>query len=161
MAELIDVQGLQKLQRDMQTLSQDVARKVSRAATSAAAQVVRKAAQQNITALGLVDSGNLRAAVGIARTKRTSLTSEHRVGVRSGGGYRNGDIAGGKTSDVKAAKSGSGKLGVDAFYWSFLEFGTVKRSGTPFLAPALAQNTQPAIDAMKKRLEARIKKAMK
>lgn len=161
MATSIKVEGLVDLQRAMRALSEDVAKKVSRAATQAAATVVRKSAQQNIQALGLVDTGNMRAAVATTRTRRTRLTSEHRVGVRSGAGLRSGDIQGGKTADVKAAKAGTGKLGVDAFYWRFLEMGTVRRGPTPFLAPALANNTQQATDAMAQRLKARIDKASK
>jgi HK97 gp10 family phage protein len=149
-AQELKIEGLAELQRAMDGLRDDVARRVARAATGAAATVVAKAARQNIQALGLVDTGNLRAAVATQRARRTQLTSMHRVGVRSG-----------KTADVKAGKAGTGLKGQDAFYWKFLELGTVKRAGTPFLQPALAVNVQPAIEAMAKRLKARIDKANK
>lgn len=156
-----EVKGLRELGEAMRSLSDDINRKISRAATNAAATVVRKAAQQNVVSLGLVDTGNMKAAIRTVRARRTRLTSEHQVGVRSGAGLRSGDIKGGKTSDVKAAKSGRGALGKDAFYWRFLELGTVKRPGTPFMQPALAQNKEKAIQAMKDRIKARIDKANK
>jgi HK97 gp10 family phage protein len=83
------------------------------------------------------------------------------VGVKSGGGNRSGDLVGGKTSDVKAAKQGTGKLGTDAYYWRFLEFGTVKRPATPFLRPAFESNKQKAAGEIKRVLERRIKRAEK
>ena len=159
MAETIKVAGLAELQRQLKTLGADIQKRIAPAATGAAATVVRKAAQRNIQALGLVDTGNLKAAVASQKSRRTRLTAAHRVGVRSGGGLRSGDLKGGKTADVKAAKAGTGKLGVDAFYWRFLELGTVKRGATPFLGPALEQNKQAAIDAMAARLRQRIDKA--
>lgn len=159
MAAVIKVDGLKQLGERMQSLSKDVNRRVARAATAGAARIVREATRKNIDALQLVDTGNMRAAVAAQRSKRTRLTSEHRVGVKSGGGYRSGDIQGGKTSDVKAAKTGAGKLGVDAYYWRFLEFGTVDRPATPFLRPAFEGNKIKAIEEMKRVLERRIKKA--
>jgi HK97 gp10 family phage protein len=157
----IKVEGLEALGKRLQTLSNDVAKKAARAATQAAATIVRKGAQRNIKALGLVDTGNMMAAVGVQRSKRTRLTSEHRVGVKSGRGSRGGDLIGGRTEDVRAAKAGTGKLGVDAYYWRFLELGTVKRGATPFLGPALADNQVEAIEAMKRKLKERIDKAGK
>lgn len=159
MATTIKIDGLKQLGERMQSLSQDVNKRVANAATAAAGRVVRNATRKNVDALQLVDTGNMRAAVVVQKSKRTQLTSEHRVGVRSGGGYRSGDIAGGKTSDVKAAKKGAGRLGVDAYYWRFLEFGTVKRPATPFLRPAFEGNTDKAAQEIKKVLERRIKRA--
>lgn len=159
MATTIKVEGLKELGERMQNLSRDINKRVATAATASAARVVRNATKANIDALQLVDTGNMRAAVAVQKSKRTQLTSEHRVGVKSGGGYRAGDIAGGKTSDVKAAKSGAGRLGVDAYYWRFLEFGTVKRPASPFLRPGFENNKNKAVEEMKKVLERRIKKA--
>jgi HK97 gp10 family phage protein len=159
MSAMIKVDGLKQLGERMQKLGADVNKRTSRAATAAGARVVRDATRKNIDALQLVDTGNMRAAVAAQRSKRTRLTSEHRVGIKSGGGYRSGDIQGGKTSDVKAAKTGTGKLGVDAFYWRFLEFGTVDRPATPFLRPAFESNKNKAVEEIKRVLERRIKKA--
>jgi HK97 gp10 family phage protein len=82
------------------------------------------------------------------RKRETNLTEEYNVALRAG-----------TTLDVKNAKAGTGKLGKDAFYGRFVEFGTVKMPPRPFMAPALSENIQPATDAMKKRLTARLKKA--
>jgi HK97 gp10 family phage protein len=159
MVTTVRIEGLQALAQRMQGLSRGVTKKAASSATAAAARVVKQATQRNIDSLGLVDTGNLRAAVAVQKTKRTKLTSEHRVGVRSGGGYRSGDIRGGTSADVKAAKAGTGKLGIDAFYWRFLELGTVKRGPSPFLQPALANNVTEATQAMAKQIKARLDKA--
>jgi HK97 gp10 family phage protein len=154
MAEF-EVKGLRELQAAMNTLKADMAGKIAVQATAAAAGVVRKAARMKAPK----DSGNLQAAIIMKRRKKTSLSALYAVGVRSGGGFRKGDFVGGKTSDVKAAKKGEGRLGVDAFYWSFVEFGTVKMSPRPFIRPALEDNVDRATEVMKKRLAARLKKA--
>jgi HK97 gp10 family phage protein len=158
MATNIRVQGLSELQQRMQGLSRDIVKRVANAATQDAAKVVRDAARRNIDELGLVDTGNMRAALAVQKNRRTRLTSEHKVGVRSGGGYRSGDIRGGTTADVKAAKAGTGKLGKDAFYWRFLELGTVKRGPTPFLQPALSQNVDRAAAAVAAKIKQRLDK---
>jgi HK97 gp10 family phage protein len=144
MAEKFSVSGLKELQAAMNKLSADMAGKIARQATAAAAGVVRKAAKANAP----VDSGNLKAAIVMKRKRSTNLTEEYNVAVRAG-----------KKSDVKNAKAGTGKLGKDAYYARFVEFGTVKTPPNPFLAPALSDNVQQATDAMKKRLEDRLKKA--
>lgn len=144
MAEKFSVSGLKELQAAMNRLSSDMVGKIARQATAAAAGVVRKSARDNAP----VDTGNLKAAIVMKRKRATNLTEEYNVAVRAG-----------KKSDVKKAKDGTGKLGKDAYYASFVEFGTIKMTPRPFLAPSLSNNVQQATDAMKKRLEARLKKA--
>jgi HK97 gp10 family phage protein len=144
MANKFDISGLKELQIAMNRLSGDMAGKIARQATAAAAGVVRTAARNNAP----VDSGNLKAAIVMKRKRQTNLTEEYNVALRAG-----------KKSDVKNAKAGKGKLGKDAHYGRFVEFGTVKMPPRPFLAPALSDNIQPATDAMKQRLTARLKKA--
>jgi HK97 gp10 family phage protein len=144
MAEKFSVSGLKELQAAMNRLSSDMAGKIARQATAAAAGVVRKSARDNAP----VDTGNLKASIVMKRKRSTNLTEEYNVAVRAG-----------KKSDVKKAKGGTGKLGKDAYYARFVEFGTVKMTPRPFLSPALSNNVQQATDAMKKRLEARLKKA--
>lgn len=139
----LEVQGLRELGAAMRELSNDVATKVGRQAAAAGAGVVRKAAR----AKAPVDSGNLQAAVVMKRVAETPLTAEYVVTPRRG-----------KTRDVKAAKAGKGRLGNDAFYARFVEFGTVKVPARPFLRPAIEENVQRATEAVKQRLAQRIAK---
>ena len=144
MGDKFDISGLKELQLAMNRLSGDMAGKIARQATAAAAGVVRKAAKNNAP----VDTGNLKAAIVMKRKRETNLTEEYNVAVRAG-----------KKSDVKNAKAGKGRLGKDAYYFRHIELGTVKMTPRPFLGPALSENIQPATDAMKKRLTARLQKA--
>lgn len=155
----MQVEGLRELGEKLKTLSQDVGLKATRGAALAGAQVVKNAAKQKAPK----DTGNLEAAILVKWIKNNGNKniSKYIVGVRSGKGKRFGEIEGGTTQDVKDAKAGTGKLGKEAFYWWFHEFGTVKMPARPFLVPAFEQNQNQAIDAMKKRLEQRIKKHTK
>lgn len=127
----------------MRGLSEDVRTKVARQAVAAGASVVRKAARDKAP----VDSGNLKASLIMKRIRETNLTEEYIVTPRKG-----------KTRDGKAAKRGQGKLGKDAYYARFVEFGTVKVPARPFIRPALEDNVQRATQAIADRLAARIKK---
>lgn len=142
----VKISGLRELGQRMQALSADIAGKIARQATAAGAGVVRKQARQNAPR----DTGNLQAAIVMKRVRDIALTEEYVVAVRKG-----------KTKDVKAAKAGEGRLGKDAFYARFVEFGTVKLPARPFLRPALENNIGPATEAMAKRLKARIERAEK
>lgn len=137
----LKIDGLSDLGKRLQTLSADMQGKVARAATAAGAVVIKNAAIQKAPE----DTGNLKKNIIAKRLPKseTNLTSEHIVTVRKGK----------KTAKQKAA-------GIrDAYYASFVEFGTAKMAAQPFLRPAFDQNKERAVDAMKNRLEARIKKA--
>jgi HK97 gp10 family phage protein len=144
-AEITSVKGLRELGIAMQSLSADMAGKIARQATAAGAGVVRKAARDKAPR----DSGNLRAAIIMKRIpkRQTRLTEEYIVTPRKG-----------KTRDAKAGKAGTGKLGKDAFYARFVEFGTVKMPASPFIRPALENNVKTATDAIAKRLKQRLDK---
>ena len=144
------VDGLKELGERLRKLDADVAGRVVRAATAAAANVVKKAAIQNAPIsdaphqLGvrkdqIAQPGNLRKNIIIRRLppgERTA-TEEYIVTIRHG----------------------SGKVPKDAFYGRFVEFGTVKMAAHPFLRPAIDNNVQAAIDAMKDRIVKRLEKA--
>jgi len=150
MATTIKVDGLKELLRDMRALGADMELKVARAGANAGAQVVKKHAirmapesteshQLGVRKDQIAQPGNLKKNIIVKRlppAERT-VTEQFIVGVRHG----------------------SGKVPKDAFYWRFVEFGTVKMPARPFLRPALASNQQEVIDAMKKRIKARIDKA--
>ena len=52
-----------------------------------------------------------------------------------------------------------GNLSQDAWYWRFVEFGTVKMSARPFLRPAFDMKKHEAVTAIKTRLAQRIEQA--
>ena len=141
----IKVSGLRELGLAMQSLSADMAGKIARQAVAAGAGIVRKQARAGAPK----DTGNLQAAIVMKRLpkRETQLTEEYIVAARKG-----------RTKDAKAAKAGTGKLGKDAYYARFVEFGTVKVPARPFMRPALENNTQAATDAIAARLAARIDK---
>lgn len=143
MAKTMNVQGLRQLGEAMRDLSTEMQTKLARQAAAAGASVVRKAAR----ARAPVDSGNLQAAVVMKRMAETDLTSEYVITPRVG-----------KKRDVKAAKAGKGRLGKDAYYARFVEFGTVKVPPRPFLRPALQENLRPATQAVANRMTQRLKK---
>jgi HK97 gp10 family phage protein len=146
----ISVGGLPELGEAMRLMSSDISGKIARAGVLAAAKIVKDAAIANAPEsskqhqLGvrkdqIVQPGNLKRNIIIKRlpASQKQITEEYIVGVRHG----------------------SGVAPKDAFYWRFIELGTVKIGPRPFLKPALENNIQPAIDAMKARLAARIAKA--
>lgn len=130
----------------MKALSADMADKVARQATAAGASVTRK----NVKARVPVDTGNLREAIVMKRVKGSKLNAEYIVAVRKG-----------KRADVKAAKSGEGRLGKDAYYAHMVEFGTVKMPAQPYIRPGFEESTQAATDAIAKRLKQRLEKVGK
>ena len=148
----IKVEGLKDRGAALGRLAGDMAGKIARAAPNAGAQVVKKAAIANAPMsdqphqLGvrkdqIAQPGNLKKNIIVKRlppAERT-VTEEHIVTVRHG----------------------SGKVPKDAFYGRFVEFGTAKMAARPFLRPALDNNKQAVIDAMKARLKQRIDKANK
>lgn len=138
----VQVDGLRDLGDRMKTLKSDMANRIARAATAAGSVVIRDAAKQKVP----VDTGNLRQNVIVKRLPKSEsagLTSEHIVTVRKG----------------KLTKKQKGAGLKDAFYGSFVEFGTVKMPARPYLRPAFDQNKERAVDAIKDRIAARLKKA--
>ena len=139
----IKIEGLQQLGERMRKLSSDVALKTSRAATNAAAQVIKKKAKANITASPSVRTGRLRDAVIVKKVPKSQeqYTSEHLVTVRGRG-----------KKGTKAATN-------SAPYAHFLEWGTIKMPAEPFLRPAMDSGKDEALKAMADKLRQRIEKA--
>lgn len=136
----VKVEGLSDLSRRLKNLSDEVTKKIARSATASAAGVIKKAAQAKVP----VDTGNLRKNIIVKRLPKgeSSLTSEHIVTVRQGK----------RTKKQKDA-------GVrDAWYGSLVEFGTARAPAQPFMRPALDENGDKAVQAMKSTIERRLKK---
>ena len=140
----IEVRGLRELGEAMRTLSADVARRVSRQATNAGAQLIKRAAVANIDRSPSVDTGSLRGAVIVKKIpdKQTALTSEHIVTVRGRG----------------KPKTKKGRKIDRAPYASLLEFGTVNMPAEPFLRPAFEGAKNDAVGAIADKLRQRINK---
>lgn len=137
----VKVEGLRELGERMKGLTEDMNNRIARSATAAGAVVIRKAAQQKVP----VDTGNLRKNVIVKRIPRgeAQLTSEHIVTVRRG----------------KLTKKQKGSGLQDAYYGTFVEYGTAKMPAQPFLRPAFDQQKGAATESIKDRIEKRLTKA--
>lgn len=138
----VRVDGLKELGEALSLLSTDIQNKIARAATNAAAQVIKNEAIRRAPS----DTGNLRKNIIVKRLpagEASPLTSQYMVTVRQG----------------KLTKKQAGSGLQDAFYGRFVEFGTVKMPPRPYLRPAFDQKKTDAVDAMKPRLKQRIDKA--
>lgn len=136
----------------MRELNADITEKIGRAAMAAGAKVIRDRArtlapisdaphQLGVRKNEIAQPGNLRKNIITKRLQRNerSLTQQYIVKVRQG----------------------SGKAGKDAFYWSFVEFGTVKMAAQPFMRPAFEGGKEKAVEKIKERLKSRIDRANK
>lgn len=139
----IEVKGLRELGEAMRELSSDMANRVARQATGAAAQVVRSAVKQRLLSNPTVDTGLLEKNVITKKVpkSRTQLTSEHVVTVRK------------KDYPNQRGKSRRNTRQV-AMY---TEFGTVRKpGGEPFMRPGFETSKMRALDKMVDRLRQRI-----
>jgi HK97 gp10 family phage protein len=141
-AVTVRVEGLQALGEAMRELSRDVALRVSRQATSAAAQVIKRRAKSNIRSSPSVDTGSLLDAVIVKKipNSQTRLTSEHIVTVR-------GKSRRGRKTKTKQAIAPHAR---------FIEFGTTNAPAEPFLRPAFDAGKEEAMQKMVERLRVRI-----
>lgn len=145
----IRVDGLRELSLKMRNLSEKMHRQFSTSATSAAAQVVKKATKANIVKHPSVRTGSLLNAVIVKKVPQSEaqgLASAHYVTFRGKG---------------KKKMNKKGAPIAEAPHAALVEFGTVHMPAEPSLGPGLAQNIQRAIDAMKDRLAKRIAAAAK
>ena len=171
----VKVEGLRQLGDRMKPLSEDVNKRIGRAATAAGAAVIKKAAQDLVP----VKTGALKKGIVVKRIPKseTGLTSEHIVTVSSREMKKyvaksraavvelQGPIApttvNGKTYRAKkllGRKESYTSLG-DFFYAHFVEYGTSKMAAKPFLRPAYDQNKGRAVEAIKDRIAKRLTKA--
>ena len=151
--ESVQVQGLDQLAKALRELPQRVARNGLRAAVYAGAKVIRDEAKlQAPVATGDLGAdqpprGTLKRSVIMKQIPELSGARKQTffVTVRHGKKYR------------KQGKKGN--LSQDAWYWRFVEFGTIKMSARPFLRPAFDMKKHEAVTAIKTRLAQRIEQA--
>lgn len=151
-SQLVNIQGFEKLQKALKELPSNVGRNVLRGAVGAAAAVIRKEAQTRApvytgdVADGHPPPGTLKRAIYQKQIRElsTNFRQIFYVGARHGKKYQN--------------QGKKGNLSQDAFYWRFVEFGTVKMQSKPFLRPAFEAKKNDAIEAMRTYMETRIAK---
>ncbi|MTW11428.1 hypothetical protein GM658_12555 [Pseudoduganella eburnea] len=165
------IQGIAELRNAFQGVGEDMRLRTSRVMVAAAGGVLRKEARALAQAQGLRLTGALIQNIVIKRDKSPDGVTQYNLGVRHGRAL-------GKKAEKKLVIGKNGRVTSvyvnDPFYWWFLEKGrnvyqgngrrkrgaVVRRvEATPFIAPALDNRQQEAIDAMARRLETAIRKA--
>lgn len=154
----VRVEGLRELGEAMRELGTEVSEKIAHAMVSKAARMVRDEAKKAAP----VRTGFMKQNIIVKKMRKseTDLTSEYRMGVRK---YKV------KYADtrfnVRKGRAGAYYGVDDAYYWRYLEFGTVKMAPRPFMRPAFENNRMRAVEEMKRvgqrRIEAAAKKAAK
>lgn len=129
-AVTLEWKGAKELAARLADLSRQTQDHIAFRATYGAARNVVQSTQQNIQSYGLIDTGAMIGNVAVARQPPAGLTFTYEIGVRHGTKKQK------KTDD-------------DPWYWSLLEFGTVKRPGTSFLGLAMEQEKQASLDIMR------------
>ena len=153
MSEDVRVEGLEELARALRELPQRAARNGLRASVYAGAKVIRDEAKLKApmatgsVAKGHPPPGTLKRAIIMKQIGELSGPQKQTffVTVRQGKQYRN--------------QGKKGNLSQDAWYWRFVEFGTVKMSAKPFLRPAFEGKKMEAVNAIKQRLAERVEQA--
>lgn len=137
------IDGAKELVRKLRQLPLEVEEKVVRGATASGARLMRDQARSNAAALFQQRTGTLSRSFFVKHDKQSSYARKKvvLVGVRTG----------------RAAR----KAGKDAYYWWWLEFGTSKRTGTPFLLPAFFQTLQSTQDRITSRIAAGLRRESK
>jgi len=151
MSKSVRIEGLRELTKALNDLPDRVAKNGLRAAVYAGAKVIRTEARQRAPVAespvrpGQPKAGTLRRAIIMKHLREQS--GQHRqtfaITVRRGRKYRN-----------QGKKKNSSQ---DAWYWHFIEFGTVKMAARPFLRPALESKRVQAVTAIKDKLAERIR----
>lgn len=140
----IGIKGLAALEKQLQSLSDRIAKNVLRRALSSGAAVIRNEARR----LAPRDTGEMVRDILIKRAKqaRGSGTIEYQVFVRTGKKSR---LAGKKRNVAR-----------DSFYWRFQEFGTAKMAAHPFMRPAFDTKKEAAAEAIRDALAQGIDKEL-
>jgi HK97 gp10 family phage protein len=148
--ELQHVKGLRALSEALKELPRRIARNALRQSVAAGAAIIRHDAKSRAPiatappAPGDPLPGTLKRSIYTKHIpERSGVDSQtYVVGVRQGKKYR------------KQGKKGNRSQ--DAYYWRWVEFGTIKMSARPFLRPAFEANKEAAIKAIAAYLARRI-----
>lgn len=150
MAELEHVDGLAELKRALEELPKNIGRNVLRGAVRAGAAVIRAESQARApvyagdVSKGHPPPGTLKRAIYMKQIAELSGATRQTfiVGARKGRKYRH--------------QGKSGNLSQDAYYASFVEFGTSRMAARPFMRPAFEAKKNAAVEAIKAYLAQRI-----
>lgn len=126
MSTTVKIEGLKELAAALRELPKAVAARQLRTPVAIAARVIRDDARRRAP----VASGRLRQAIIHKRAEGDSLVAQYIVAVRHGKRFQH------------VGKSDSNQ---DAYYWTFLEFGTSKMAAEPFMRPAYEANKNDAL----------------
>jgi len=146
----IKIEGLDAFSKALRALPQNIAKNVLRGAVNAGATVIRQEAVRRApeyhgeVSKGHPPPGTLKKAIYQKQIRELSDITRQTffVGVRHG---------------ASAGKKGStGRETRDAFYWRFVEFGTVKMPAQPFMRPAFEAKKVEAMERIKQYLADRI-----
>jgi HK97 gp10 family phage protein len=148
--ELQHIKGLSELSAALKELPNRIARNALRQSVARGAVVIRDEAKTRAPvsttppAPGDPLPGTLKRSIVIKHDKdRSSLTSQtYVVAVRHGKKYRN--------------QGKKGNRSQDAYYWRWVEFGTVKMAARPFMRPAFEAQKEAAVQEITRVLAERI-----
>lgn len=156
-----EVLGIGDLSRQFRALTTGMETRTGRAMVVAAGGVLKRKAKANAQALGLKRTGSMIKNIVIKRESQAPPgTVQYNLGVRHGRNLTKKQKSTGKLAVGRGGRIVK-RYEDDPYYWRFQEFRTQNREATPFLAPALEQGKEEAIDAMEKRLQKELDKAGK
>lgn len=147
--------GVDELVKKLEALKYDMRFKGGRFALRRAAQVVRKAAQQNAMQ---IDDPSTSAAIYKNITERWGSKVYKRTGDLA---FRVGVLGGARITKKQPKGSLPVGPGGDTRYWAYVEFGTERTAAKPFMQRALADNAQAATDAFIQSYSLAIDRALK
>lgn len=132
----VEIKGLSELKAALKELPKAIEQKCLKVAVMTGANVIKRAAQD----LVVRRTGLIAKAIRIGFNKKESTPGKavYHVFVSM------------KVKDKLK------KITRDAFYWRFLEFGTVKMSAKPFMRPAFDATNREAAEVIKGKLAERI-----
>jgi HK97 gp10 family phage protein len=160
---VVEVRGLKKLLAGLQALPADLSKNAAFQGLNAAARLVRDEARRlRDEAKARAPSrkrvarnrkpGTLRAAIRVSRSRNSKPAQGwHEVIVR---------VKRLKAHQVAKFKKATGLKSADnpddPYYWWWVEFGTQKMAARPFLRPGFESTKSQQLEALRKRLRARI-----
>lgn len=152
----VSISGLSDIKKALAKVTSEVAQKANRQALAKAATVIRDEAKSR----AVVDTGSMQAAVIVKHVREESGGGRQAyiVTVRQGKRYRevSQDASGRSYSRSKVDKKGRKR---DAYYWTFVEFGTRHTAARPFMSPAFEAKKSQAVDQYKVHIWRRIEAA--
>lgn len=142
----LDFSALNDIAKDLELLSRAENNKVLRDATRAGAEVLKNEVQRRAPE----KTGKLKRNVVVVTQK------SKRKGEVSSGVHIRGTNSQGNNSNVKV----KGNNSRNAYYWRFLELGTVKMPAVPFIRPAFDARENEAAEAAIRQMNQSIDKVL-